>query len=202
AFYSLTKAMYHRLALEPDSALASITQGLSYANAINSDYDLLLLRYEKYQLFKLLENYQAAKEELESILTNNKYKSLTKNRLAFLIELAGTEKALGNNERAYELLDEHRLLNDSLHSENNRSQIARMEAQFRTSEKEKEILNLQNKRKTEYMLLWSSIAFIALLSSIFIYALKQRKKRSQQQVLSLEQQREIEVSKALMKGEK
>jgi len=201
AFYYLTKSMYHRLALEPDSALASINQGLSYANAINSDYDLLLLRYEKYQLFKLLENYQAAKEELESILTNNKYKSLTKNRLAFLIELASTEKALGNNERAYELLDEHRLLNDSLNSENNRSQIARMEAQFRTSEKEKEILNLQNKRKTEYMLLWLSVAFIAILSGFFLYALKQRKRRNEQQLLSMEQQREIEVSRALVEGE-
>src|SRR5690606_32989150 len=69
------------------------------------------------------------------------------------------------------------------------------------SEKEKEILTLQNKRRIEYMLLCGSIAFIVLLSCVFFYALKQRKKRNKQQVLSLEQQREIEVSKALMEGE-
>jgi signal transduction histidine kinase len=200
-FYYLTKSMYHRLVKEPDSALGAINNGVSYASAINADYDLLLLRYEKYQLFKLLENYQAAKKELEGILSNNKYNGLTKNRLAFLIELSNTEKALGNYERAYELLDEHRILNDSVHSENIRSQIARMETQFRTSEKEKEILNLQNKRKIEYMLLWLSIGFIAILSGFFFYALKQRKKRNEQMLLSLEQQREIEVSRALVEGE-
>jgi len=200
-FYYLTKSMYHRLAQEPDSSLASINRGVSHASEINSDYDLLLLRYEKYQLFKLLKNYRAAKAELENILNNNGYKSLTKNRLAFLIELADTEKALKNYERGYELLEEHRLLNDSVHAENNRAQIARMEAQFRTSEKEKEILNLQNKRKTEYILLWVSVAFIAILSGFFLYALKQRKRRNEQQLLSMEQQREIEVSRALVEGE-
>src|SRR5699024_11524709 len=70
-----------------------------------------------------------------------------KNRLAFLIELANTERDLNNYKRAYELLEEHRVLNDSVHAENIRSQIANLEAQYRTSEKEKEILTLQNKRK-------------------------------------------------------
>lgn len=201
AFFYIVKSIYHRSANEPDSSVASINEGILHATKINADYDLLRLHYEKYQLYKLQENFQAAKEELENILNNKKYEGLTKNRLSFLIELADTQKALGNYQRAYELLEEHRILNDSVHAENIRSQIANMEAQYRTSEKEKEILALQNKRKIEYMLLWSSIAFIALLSSIFIYALKQRKKRNQQQVFSLEQQREIEVSKALMKGE-
>lgn len=201
AFFYIVKSIYHRAVNEPDSSLASINEGIIRATKLNADYDLLRLHYEKYQLYKLQGNLQAAKEELESLLDNKKYEGLTKNRLSFLIELADTHNALGNYQRAYELLEEHRVLNDSVYAENIRSQIANMEAQYRTSEKEKEILNLQNKRKIEYMLLWSSIAFIALLSSIFIYALKQRKKRSQQQVLSLEQQREIEVSKALMKGE-
>jgi len=201
AFFYIVKSMYHRSANEPDSSSASINQGIIHATRIKSDYDLLGLNYEKYQLYKLQENFQAAKEEMEKILNDKKYDGLIKNRLAFLIELAHTEKSLGNYQHAYELLEEHRVLNDSMHVENIRSQIANMETRYRTSEKEKEILTLQNKRKIEYMLLWSSIAFAALLSCIFFYALKQRKKRNQQQVFSLEQQREIEVSKALMKGE-
>ena len=201
AFFYIVKSIYHRAANEPDSSLASINEGIIHATKINADYDLLRLHYERYQVYKLQGSFRAAKKELENLLNNKKYEGLIKNRLSFLIELAETEKALGNYQRAYELLEEHRILNDSLHAEDTRSQIANMEAQYRTSEKEKEILNLQNKRKIQYMLLWSSIAFIALLSSIFIYALKQRKKRTLQQVLSLEQQREIEVSKALMKGE-
>src|SRR5690606_40530613 len=55
--------------------------------------------------------------------------------------------------------------------------------------------------KTEYIFLISSIVFIVILSCLFVYALKQRKKRNQQHVLSLEREREIEVSKALIAGE-
>src|SRR5690606_41759508 len=82
-----------------------------------------------------------------------------------------------------------------------RAQIASMEARFRSSEQEKEILTLQNKRRIESMCLWGSVIFIVLLSCIFFYALKQRKRRNQQQMISLEQQREIEVARALMDGE-
>src|SRR5690606_12080132 len=78
---------------------------------------------------------------------------------------------------------------------------ASMEAMYRTSEQEKEILQLQNKRRIESMLLWGSIFFIILLSCIFYYALRQRKRRNQQQLHSFEQQREIEVAHALMEGE-
>ena len=201
AVYYMTKSMYHRSMNEPDSSLANINQGIGYATKINADYDLIRLQYEKYQLYRLQKDYKAAKQELESILNNKKFSGLTKNRLAFLIELANTERDLNNHKRAYELLEEHRILNDSVHAENIRSQIAHLEAQFRTSEKEKEILTLRNKREIEYMLLIGSIVFIVLLSCLFFYALKQRKKRNEQQVLSLEQQREIEVSKALMEGE-
>src|SRR5690606_30256396 len=126
---------------------------------------------------------------------------LRKNRLAFLVELAGIEKALGNHQHAYELLEKHRLLSDTFHAENARAQIASMEARFRSSEQEKEILTLQNKRRIESMFLWGSVIFIVLLSCIFFYALKQRKRRNQQQMISLEQQREIEVARALMEGE-
>lgn len=201
AFFHIVKSMYHRSTNEPDSSLNSISQGIAYATKINANYDLLGLKYERYHLYKLIGNYNSAKIELESLLENKKYEGLIKNRLAFLIELANTEKILGNYQAAYEHLEVHRLLNDSLHAENVRSQIARMEAQYRTSEKEKEILTLQNKRRIEYMLLCGSIAFIVILSGLFFYALKQRKRRNEQQVLSLEQQREIEVSKALMEGE-
>ena len=201
AVYYMAKSMYHRSVEEPDSSLASINQGIAHAQKTNAEYDLIRLRYEKYQLYRLQQNYAAAKNELESILNSKKFVGLTKNRLAFLIELANTERDLNNYKRAYELLEEHRVLNDSVHAENIRSQIANLEAQYRTSEKEKEILTLQNKRKTEYIFLISSIVFIVILSCLFVYALKQRKKRNQQHVLSLEREREIEVSKALIAGE-
>lgn len=201
AFYYTVKSMYHRLNNEPALSLESIERGIEHANRLKADYDLLTLQYEKYQVYKLQGNYQAAKAQLESILGNNKYDALRKNRLAFLVELAEVEEELGDHQRAYELLDEYRLLSDTLHAENVRAQIASMEARYRTSEQEKEILTLQNKRRIESMFLWGSAVFIILLSCIFFYALKLRKRRNQQQMLSLEQQREIEVARALMDGE-
>lgn len=201
AFYYMVKSMCHRFNEEIELSLESIRLGIEHATKFNAEYDLLSLQYERYQVYKLQKNYPAAKKQLESILGNKKYDGLRKNRLAFLIELSDIEKEMGNYERAYELMDQHRLLNDTVTAENARSQIASMEARYRTSEQEKEILTLQNKRRIESMFLWSSVVFIVLLSCIFFYALKQRKRRNQQQVYSLEQQREIEVSKALMEGE-
>ncbi|MFB5944624.1 tetratricopeptide repeat-containing sensor histidine kinase [Albibacterium profundi] len=201
AFYYMVKSMYHRYNKDVEQSLQSINEGIKHATKLHADYDLLGLQYEKYQVYKLEGNYTAAKTQLESILDNKKYSGLTKNKLAFLIELAGVEKMLGDYRRAYELIEEHRLLSDTFHAENTRAKIARMEAMYRTSEQEKEILQLQNKRRIESMLLWGSIFFIILLSCIFYYALRQRKRRNQQQLHSFEQQREIEVAHALMEGE-
>jgi len=201
AFYYMVKSMYHRLNNEPNRSLENIQLGIEHGNRLNAQYDLLGLQYEKYQVYKLVGDYEAAKAQLEGILENKKYEGLRKNRLAFLVELAGIEKALGNHQHAYELLEKHRLLSDTFHAENARAQIASMEARFRSSEQEKEILTLQNKRRIESMFLWGSVIFIVLLSCIFFYALKQRKRRNQQQMISLEQQREIEVARALMEGE-
>lgn len=201
AFYYMVKSMYHRFNKEIERSLESINKGIAHATKLNADYDLLGLHYEKYQVYKLQGDYLAAKHQLEGILDNKKYDGLKKNRLAFLIELASTEEALGNYKRAYELMAEHRLLSDTFHAENARAQIASMEARYRTSEQEKEILTLQNRRRIESMFLWSSIAFIVLISCLFLYASKQRKRRNRQQMLSLEQQREIEVARALMDGE-
>src|SRR5690606_11022362 len=196
----MVKSMYHRLNNEPNRSLENIQLGMDHGNRLNAQYDLLGLQYEKYQLYKLVGQYQAAKAQLEGILENKQYDRIRNNLLTFLVELERIGKALGNPQNAYELLEQHRLLCDTFHAENARAQIASMEARFRSSEQEKEILTMQNKRRIESMFLWGSVIFIVLLSCIFFYALKQRKRRNQQQMISLEQQREIEVARALMEG--
>src|SRR5690606_33735991 len=138
AFYYMVKSKFHRYNKEVEQSLQSINEGIKHATKLHADYDLLGLQYEKYQVYKLEGNYTAAKAQLESILDNKKYSGLTKNKLAFLIELAGVEKMLGNYRRAYELIEEHRLLSDTFHAENTRATIASMEAMYRTSEQEKE----------------------------------------------------------------
>src|SRR5690606_20738706 len=150
AFFYSVKSKYYRLVKDSEKALESINEGIKFAEKYHDDYDLLTLQYEKYELYKLQGDFLAAKAELVEILDDKKYEGLVKNRLALLIELAETETALGNYKHAYELMDEYRLVSDSLHAENIKSQIANLETRYRTSEKEKEIITLQNKSRIEH----------------------------------------------------
>ena len=76
-----------------------------------------------------------------------------------------------------------------------------METRYRTAEKEQAILVLENKNRIRNLLLGGSALLVLILSLWTWYAWNNRKKRNEKDTLLLKQQREIEVSKALMDGQ-
>jgi len=72
-------------------ALKSIEKGLEWAQEYNSYWDFYYLKYEKVVVYNLIENYQAAKIELEELLRDPRGSAMTKNRLGLMSDLAEME---------------------------------------------------------------------------------------------------------------
>lgn len=199
-FYK-NKAKLLSVAGQYDEALQSIEDGLQVAAQYSFNFDLASLQYEKAQVLKSSGNWQAAKIELEALLENPYITSLNKSHLALLSELAETEAQLGNFERAYKLVRQHKVLNDSLGALNFKQQLAAKETQYRTKEKEQEIILLESRNQFNQAIILGGV-FMALLLTLWgLYAWNTRKKRHQKNKILQRQQQEIDISKALIDGE-
>ena len=124
-----------------------------------------------------------------------------KNAVIHLKELAEIESLLGNYDSAYYYSKRAFTLSDSLNREQLTIEVASMEARFNAAEKENQLTNLRNKSRMQRVLMGSGIILLLLLLIFFSYAMRQRRKRSEQQFKMLEQEKELEVSRALMDGE-
>ncbi|MDO5105588.1 sensor histidine kinase [Capnocytophaga sp.] len=201
ALFFRNEAHYFLLVGKNDQALESIEKGTRFAQENNMKWDYDVLHYQKVQALKVLGDYQQAKTELQKLSERGTARAITKNELVFMYELADIESKLGNHEAAYGLMVRHRQLRDSLIAQNDKKMLADMELQYRTAEKEKAILKLENQNKLNRILLLSGIFIVLILSAWLVYAWNARKKRHKKDMLLHKQQQEIEITHALMEGE-
>lgn len=199
-FYK-NKAKFLNLEGNYTEALRSIDAGMQIATEYNFYWDFVSLKYEKAQIYKTSGNWQSAKTELEELLSDPRGTALGKSHLALINELSDIEARLGNYSRAYELMQNHKKLNDSISAMDFKQQLADMETRYRTAEKEQEIVLLESKNRLHRTLFFGAILFTVLLILWIWYAWSTRKRRNEKDALMQRQQREIDVSKALMDGE-
>ncbi|SDK92025.1 Signal transduction histidine kinase [Sphingobacterium mizutaii] len=182
-------------------ALRSIEKGLEWAKEYNSYWDFYYLKYEKVVVYNLIENYQAAKIELEELLKDPRGTVMTKNRLGLMSDLAEMEAKLGNMGAAYQLIRKHKQMSDSLSSLDFKKQMAELETRYRTKEKEQEIVLLENRNLLNRAILIGGLLLTSIFGLWIWYAWNVRKRRNMKDTLLLKQQREIDVAKALVDGE-
>ena len=182
-------------------ALRSIEKGLEWAKEYNSYWDFYYLKYEKVVVYNLIENYQAAKIELEELLQDPRGTVMIKNRLGLMSDLAEMEAKLGNMGAAYQLIREHKQMSDSLSSLDFKKQMAELETRYRTKEKEQEIVLLENRNLLNRAILIGGLLLTSIFGLWIWYAWNVRKRRNMKDTLLLKQQREIDVAKALVDGE-
>lgn len=199
-YYHETKAKYHDLMNEMEEAIEASHQGMIIAKELKFDYLYAEIVDHLINILLKTANYEEAKKySLE--LSSNKYISgVIDNKAVIIDRLAEIESKLGNYQSAYNLLEETIVLKDSIYNRNQKLKINQLEAQYNQSESDKKIMTLENKTKLQQIIAVSSISLVLLLVGFFIYAIKQRKIRTRQQLLSLEQQKAVEVSQALMEG--
>ncbi|MET3884973.1 two-component system NarL family sensor kinase [Chitinophagaceae bacterium OAS944] len=213
-YYSVEGA-YYRNTNAYALAHQSLERGLTLAEQMNDIFEKRSLLYEQFNVYKAEKNFAAAKKFLLQGLEMEASFPLSKNKKQLLFDLAETEKQSGNTEAAYRWLMQYTQLSDSVYTKQTQTEIAAMEARFRTAEKEKQILNLEREKmisarekKFQLLLLLAVIAILCLVAVLAIMQLQYRKKMAAKreaehkaELESIEKEKQLSNYTALMEGQ-
>lgn len=209
-YYSVEGA-YYRAVKSYALAHQSVEKGLALVSQMNDVFERRALLYEQFNVYKEEKNYAAAKNSLLEGLEMENKRPLSRNKKQLLFDLAETEKLSGNTDAAYRWLMQYTVLSDSLYAQQTKTDIATMEARFRTAEKEKQILNLEHDKKYrqfQILLLLAVVAVLILIVAITIMRLQYRKKMIdkrevayQAELKRIEKEKQLSNYTALMEGQ-
>lgn len=200
AYYYVEGMYYSRLKQWPQ-AIASLGKGETLAARLNRPYDAATIAYEQYEVYKQQGLLEKAKPFLEKAYQLQARHALSANVRLLLLELAKTEKALGYPAIAFDHMLQYAQLSDSVFASQTAAAIAGQETKYRVAEKEKELLRLQNRNQVQRLLLYFGACLLALLGGFVYYAYRQRKKREQQRLNTMQQELEMQITKAQLQGE-
>ncbi|VTP87393.1 Oxygen sensor histidine kinase nreB [Sphingobacterium daejeonense] len=200
SYYYIIKTKYYDLIGDKPNSIKTSREGMAFCGKYNlkSDYNSLA-HYLGHNLLQT-GGYAEAKRISLMLLADEINSRSLKNKANSLKLLSEAELKLGNYRSAYDALKQLHKINDSMVVRNEKLRVEELEARYNTSEQEKKILALQNKTKTQNILTLSSVSFAILLLAFYLYVSKQNKKQARQELISMAQQKEVEISKALMEG--
>ncbi|GAA4798655.1 hypothetical protein GCM10023231_29300 [Olivibacter ginsenosidimutans] len=127
--------------------------------------------------------------------------SLPEYILPALKEIADYSKAIGDLSKAYAYAERYTHYKDSLDRQQTAFKMNELELRYQSAQKEQQIQELQSKSDKQKLMLWGTALLLLLIILFFLYRFQQKKIQNTQQVQSMEQQRQIEVTQALLTGE-
>lgn len=212
--YYCIEGAYFRNTNAYTQAHQSLERGLALAEQMNDVFEKRTLLYEQFNVFKAEKNYTAAKNMLLQGLAMEA-SLFSKDKKKLLFDLAEIEKQSGNTEAAYRWLMQYAVLSDSINATKTKTEIAALEARFRTAEKEKQILNLEHEkkisardRKYQLLLLLAVIAVLSLVAILAIMQLQHRRKMAAKresahraELEKIEKEKQLSNYTALMEGQ-
>ncbi|MDQ2864535.1 MAG: sensor histidine kinase, partial [Bacteroidota bacterium] len=216
--YFTVDGMYNYHIHQWKPAFQSLDTALQLAKKFNSSYDVYRIIYEKYKAYKEQQNYPEAKKQLLKAFDILKIVPTDGNKVQLLYEMAQTEAKLGNLNSAFKWLNQYAEFTDSVFSKKSKTDIAALEIKYNTEKNQKEILSLQNKNKSQQLvlqrnrfvnyLLMAAFAFaiLLLLFILFLYRNKKRMIGQQetqhlQKIKEIEQDQKMNVYNAMLEGQ-
>lgn len=199
-YYQVRGMAYTRLN-RWDDALESLEKGVTLARQQHRPYDALSIQYELYEMYKRQGKLDKAKLALEAVYKAYEAYPIAQNGRMILYELAQTEAALGNHAAAFSKLMAYTQLSDSFFTQKTGKEIADLETKYRMAAHERKLLELQNRNQVQQMLLYFGGIVAALSVAFFIYVYQQRKKRETQRLHAMQQEQEIQLTRAQLEGE-
>ncbi|MET0300453.1 MAG: sensor histidine kinase [Flavitalea sp.] len=199
--YYLAASRYHSFIGNREKAKIYLDSGQALAERLGMQYEAYTMEFERYRFLRDAGDYAAAKKVLLAMLNRKDIRSGSKNRIQIYLAMATLDSSLGNMREAFNWVNRYAELNDSLSLIKSRTEIAYMEARYKTAEQENQLLVLRNsnERKTLYIRLIIAVVIAVILFAI--YFLFQRRKKYQQAALLVEKQRQLAISKAQLQGE-
>lgn len=170
--YYRIKGQYYNYLNKPQSAITNLDSGIVLIPKVPiSPLAARNLFFDKYQALKRQKKYREAKTLL--LKTQQAYPTpYLSTRLLDALELASVNELTGNMQQAYTWQKEYSRLSDSFNARKLQENHEKLELQYNTTEKEKQILNLQlekNKTMLDANKRRNTIAF--LIATVFLLML-------------------------------
>lgn len=216
--YYYNEALYYIGVEELDKALVSLNKGIPMARKLNQAQILSMLVFRKFHIFSATKQYAAAREVLMELLKEGVLTADAGNRKTIYQQLAATNASLGIMGEAYQWSEKYSKLSDSLYEARLKNHMNELETKFRNAEQEKKIAVLEKEKekaaltiKNKQLLNWllgAVAVFLLIVAAFALLYYRNNKKLSlqkelnyQQQLKETEQEKQIQVSQAMLQGE-
>lgn len=191
ANYYVMNGMYYQYVEEnAQQALKSYDEGLDFVNKRQEEYVGLELLNRKYYLFYDQKRYPEARDMVYALYEKTSKYPLSSNKLIYLRNLVNVEEALGNKDRAFQLMKEYVAFADTVNKKQTNIKLNLIEQKYEHEKKEREIVELkaENQLKSAALkynkaMLTFTVAAVACLLILLVlgYLLYNNKQKIAQQ---------------------
>lgn len=216
--YYATEAMYYDRIKRYEDALASASKGLALATELKLEYMYPGLLMQQFQAMKQLGRYADAKRVFSILLKDKIFNTISGDKQDMYLGMAEVYALQDSMGKAYYWQQRYSKLSDSLNDTNLKQKISEMEIKYRNEENRRKITVLQsekakveylakNRRLINWLLATAGLFSLALTGLIFLNFKKnkrlavQERIQHQQELKELAQQKQLQLSSALIEGE-
>ncbi|WP_316811469.1 sensor histidine kinase [Pedobacter heparinus] len=217
AYYEVTSTYYMQGLKQYKLALNEIEKGIALAGQIRNYNRLGTFKLLKYNLYLKEKKYESAIAVLKDVVKDSGYIESPRSKQSVYLEFNKTYKLMGNIPEAYNWLEKYTTVTDSIKILDDNKHINELEIKFRNVQNQQKITKLESekqesvlKNKNQRLLMWLLVSICVILAVFAIaifFNFKNKKKLSvqseellRQKIIESEQQKQIEVSQALLKG--
>jgi signal transduction histidine kinase len=206
-----SKMLYHITKNEFSEALLYSDQGITMAGKENQKMLLQMFYFNKYDILSKQNRLGDAKQILLNILGDRLLINDASNKKTVYQQLSLICEKMSDYKEALNWSRRYSAISDSLGRSQMQLEINKLEAKFKTIEKEKQIAKnkLEINQKNQYLWILGVLSFLLLLVGLMVYFFYRDKRIwSEQQAINLkqrlkekEQQEQINLTKAILQGE-
>lgn len=195
---------YSRNPKEYQKAYSSLHEALKLSREIKSPYDETLILVTLGNTYLSENKYSQAITCLNEALQTEDLLGLLQLKTETLKSLSAAEARSGNILKAYTLLKDYVMLNDSLSRKTNEEMVQTLETRYQLQSKEDTIglqqVSIRQKNILNYILLGSALALTIILFLLY-RNYTGRQKLQQQRIAELETEKQLLATRFLLKGQ-
>lgn len=216
--YYANEAMYYNKIKRYESAAESASKGLALASELKVEYMFADLLIQQFLAMKQLGRYTDAKRVFSRLSKVKLFNTIAVSKKDIYLGMAEIYAAQDSMGKAYYWQQRYSTLSDSLNDTNLKEKISEMEIKFGNEENQRKIAALKSeKAEMEYLaknrrlatwLLATAGLFSLLLTGLILLNFQKNKRlaaqeriQHQQQLKELAQQKQLQLSSALIEGE-
>ncbi|MGV3704800.1 MAG: tetratricopeptide repeat-containing sensor histidine kinase [Arcticibacter sp.] len=197
--YHTVAGSYYATTRNLKKAHAHLSQGLLKAKNLKNDELIATLLYDQFEAYHQNKQYREAKGKLLEVLPFIEKTTSLANKQMVYYHLATTTVALNQYQEAVKWYEAYKVATDSLLVNKNRAQILELEQRYRTTEKEKELLQIKSRHQEQSLALQRNrnIAILSASLCMFFVVLGVTWHRTQKNKKRLLEQKELLLQEEL-----